>query len=338
MLTTTPVTQRDVAQACGLHHSTVCLALKNSPTLAPETRHRIQATARELGYQPNASAYNLASRRRDRTLNTSLPLAWINQEPDRNFWRTHAEGKGCFAAVRQRAAEQGFHLDEFWAHEPGMSIPRLAQILRARGIQGLFFPVYRRSAIDPGHRAWYPFSCVALADHRLAQWHDVVSPDYYHLADIALCQAESLASARTGLVLDREFDALSNGLVRSRYLCAQEDCRTAERLPVCTLGRPGDDDRAAFAAWAAAWQPDAVICRDRTLAESLGVDPGVRVIALQEPADGGEDDLALAAAAIETLTRKLQRFETGPGEATRLHLIRSRTPALVRRPMLSQAA
>jgi DNA-binding LacI/PurR family transcriptional regulator len=336
MLTSTPVTQRDVAQACGLHHSTVCLALKNSPTLAPETRHRIQATARELGYQPNVSAYNLASRRRDRTQNASLPLAWINQEADRNFWRTHSQGKGCFAAVRQRAAEQGFHLDEFWAHEPGMSIPRLAQILRARGIQGLFFPVYRASGLDPGHRAWQPFSCVALNDHRLAQWHDVVSPDYYHLTDEALRLAGAGGPARVGLVLDREFDSLSNSLVRSCYLRAQDDDEARVRLPVCTVGRPGGDDRAVLDAWSAAWHPDVILCRDSLLAGLLGMSPGARVLPLQEPADGSED--ALAAVAVETLVRKLQRFETGSNGVTRLHLVRGRGPALARRLLLSQAA
>ena len=326
MLTTTPVTQRDVAQACGMHHSTVCLALKNSPTLAAETRHRIQATARELGYQPNVSAYNLASMRKDRPQNASLPLAWINQETDRAFWHTHSQGKISFAAMRHRAGEQGYHLDEFWAHEPGMSVARLSQILRARGIQGVIFPVYQNGDLALSPRAWAQFSCVALNDHRLAQWLDVVSPDYYHLMDLALRQAESHPPARIGLVLDREFDALSNGLVRSRYLRYQEELGRAQRLAVCTLSNPGFADIRAFEQWSAAWEPDVVICRDAVVAGSLGSTRRGVIVTLQSHGEEGDGQIdvsaALAAAAIESVTRKIQRFETGIGGLTQLHLIR----------------
>ena len=56
----TPITQRDVARACGVHPSTICLALKNSPSIPLPTRRRVQAVAEELGYRPNVAARNLA--------------------------------------------------------------------------------------------------------------------------------------------------------------------------------------------------------------------------------------------------------------------------------------
>src|SRR5690606_34320050 len=72
----TPVTQRDVARACGVHPSTICLALKNSPSIPLPTRLRVQAVAEELGYRPNVAARNLALLRGDKHGAGSLPIAW----------------------------------------------------------------------------------------------------------------------------------------------------------------------------------------------------------------------------------------------------------------------
>jgi hypothetical protein len=90
MSATTPITQRDVAHACGLHPSTVCLALKNSPAIPVATRQRVQAIAGDLGYFPNVAARNLALLRTEKKAGGSLPIAWINQEPARDHWRAGA--------------------------------------------------------------------------------------------------------------------------------------------------------------------------------------------------------------------------------------------------------
>src|SRR5690606_22275069 len=90
MSSVSPITQRDVARACGVHPSTLCLALKNSPSIPLPTRLRVQAAAEELGYRPNVAARNLALLRGDRQGAGSLPIAWINQESQRNHWRADA--------------------------------------------------------------------------------------------------------------------------------------------------------------------------------------------------------------------------------------------------------
>ncbi|HYD82576.1 MAG TPA: helix-turn-helix domain-containing protein, partial [Opitutus sp.] len=138
-----PITQRDVARACGVHPSTICLALKNSPSIPLATRLKVQAAAEELGYRPNVAARNLALLRGDKSGAGSLPIAWLNQEAERNHWRTDPEARPAFDRARARAAELGYHLEEIWTREPGMTVGRLVQIVRARGIQGVLFPVHR---------------------------------------------------------------------------------------------------------------------------------------------------------------------------------------------------
>jgi DNA-binding LacI/PurR family transcriptional regulator len=50
------VTQRDIAQRCGIHQTTVSLALRGDPRISPETTEHILKIAREMGYDPSAHA------------------------------------------------------------------------------------------------------------------------------------------------------------------------------------------------------------------------------------------------------------------------------------------
>lgn len=56
-------TSIDVARRAGVHQSTVSRALGDDPNVAPGTRTRVLAAARELGYTPNAIARSLITRR-----------------------------------------------------------------------------------------------------------------------------------------------------------------------------------------------------------------------------------------------------------------------------------
>jgi DNA-binding LacI/PurR family transcriptional regulator len=53
-------TLKDIAEALGIHKSTVSLALSGKGTIAAATRERIIVTAKEMGYEPNLLAQRLA--------------------------------------------------------------------------------------------------------------------------------------------------------------------------------------------------------------------------------------------------------------------------------------
>jgi LacI family transcriptional regulator, galactose operon repressor len=57
------VTISDVAAQAGVHRSTVSLALRGDPRITEDTRRRIEAAARDLGYVPNLMARGLATKR-----------------------------------------------------------------------------------------------------------------------------------------------------------------------------------------------------------------------------------------------------------------------------------
>jgi DNA-binding LacI/PurR family transcriptional regulator len=57
------VSIKDIAQACGVSTATVSKALNNREDVNPATRERVQETAKQLGYLPNAMARALKTNR-----------------------------------------------------------------------------------------------------------------------------------------------------------------------------------------------------------------------------------------------------------------------------------
>jgi LacI family transcriptional regulator len=58
-----PLTSRDVARIAGVSQATVSRVLTNSPSVAPATADRVREALERVGYQPNAAARAMRSRR-----------------------------------------------------------------------------------------------------------------------------------------------------------------------------------------------------------------------------------------------------------------------------------
>ena len=322
----TPITQRDVAHACGLHPSTVCLALKNSPSIPAETRQRVQAVASALGYQPNVAARNLALLRTERKPAASLPLAWINQEIRRDHWRSDAEARAYFEGARRRAEEAGYHLEEIWTREPGMSAARIVHILHARGVEGVIFPAHRSfdfSLLDSG---WGEFAMVGCNDHRLSEWLDVVCPDDHRNTQTALRALHARGFNRIGLVLTSHFDAATAGLVHGAFLRDQAQLSPAERVPV--LFAPENAAADVMAEWIHEHAPDAVVSSAAFAGGEWNARGELEVPLALLRGDGAGCDAwidarprEIAAAAVDCVVEKIRRFDKGPREATRVQVI-----------------
>lgn len=334
---TPPITQRDVARACGVHPSTICLALNHARSIPEETRRRIQAVASQLGYTPNVGARNLALLRTEKKAAGNLPIAWLNQEARRDHWRVDAEARGQFDAARREAEELGYHLEEIWTREPGMNATRLVQIVRARGIAGVIFPVHRSFDFSLLSPAWGEFATVGLNDLRLGEWIDVVSADYHANAEAVLrrLRGRGVEAGRVGLVLSTQFDAASSGLVHGGFLRYQADLAPAERVPVCFVAEDAWDPEAkaaVFREWFREHRPEVIVGRDAALpawARSEGVAVDAEWVQLNAAAGDfvvavavDEGAAEIAAAAVRCVVEKIRRFETGIGSATRVQALR----------------
>ncbi|MCH6257495.1 LacI family DNA-binding transcriptional regulator [Puniceicoccaceae bacterium K14] len=328
MFITNKVTQRDIAKACSVHASTICLALKNSPSIPIETRKRIQREAARLGYRPNATAQNLAFMRQDRKGGGTLPIAWINQEEERDHWRTDPSARIYFEASSQRAAELGYHLEDVWTREPGMRLSRIIQILKARGIERVIFPVHGAVDLSILSEEWGEFSTVGLNDHRLSDRLDLVCADYYQNAATILRRIEQQNGGRIGMIMTPEFDESTNGLVHSCLLRFQRKYTPDERIPVCFVDASEDGKENCIQEWMLRYRPDSIISYDPSLKIfDNSLTEGRNWYRWHDP----EDQMALGACdsaaeagvvAVEYVIEKSRRYDRGLGEATHLRLIK----------------
>lgn len=93
----TAVTIRDIADDLQLSHSTVSRALANHPTIKTETRLKVQARARALGYVPNGLAQSMRGAH-------GPVLGLVIPDIQNEFYASMAQ------IVADAAAARGFHL------------------------------------------------------------------------------------------------------------------------------------------------------------------------------------------------------------------------------------
>lgn len=225
----TVVTVRDIAQRCGLHFTTVALALRNSTKVAADTRAKVEKVAAEMGYRPNPLVSALMAQKRAlRKPDSSSVLAHISffpptHKPDpRSFEVEYVNG------ARNRSYEMGYRLETFHLNPPTMTATRLAQILRTRAIPGLLLGSLDRSN---GHlpRPLHGFASIALSN-------SIVRPGLHRMSHNH-CQGSMLACRnlwrkgyrRIGLVLTTMMDRQMDRLWTAGYLAFHESLPAASR-------------------------------------------------------------------------------------------------------------
>ena len=324
----TRVTLAEVARRAGLSKAAASYALRNHPEVSAATRERVQRLAREMGYRPDPVMARLMTRlHAARGPRYAGKIAFINPSDDPAFAaRVPVLGDFLQAATR-RAAELGYDIEEFWLHEPGRSPRRLAQMLRARGIDGLLigssgayhseitFPFQRFAAVTVGYTIDRP------PLHRVVTHH-------YRNTRLALSRVEAAGYRRIGFVADARHEAYMEHLHHAAYLQHQSALPAALRVPPLLL--PGRDAEAlrTLASWFARHRPDAVLSTDygpETFAQAgLAVPRDLALARLILPRDDvrdagilpGYDRLGVIA--IELLAAQLGLEQLGPPEAPRV--------------------
>ena len=317
-----PVTIRDIAAATGLHHTTVSLALRNSPKLRPETLNKIQDMAKKLGYKPNPMLTALNAYRQSKSPpHYQSTIAWINNWPDRDEIFTIATFRQYHEGACDRTRQLGYALEEFWMHQPGMSPERTLAILKARNIQGLLmFPQPYARTLSPFD--FRDFSAVAFGYSLQPPVLNVVTNHHAHSMNLILSNLVELGYRRIGLNVSRDWDAKVEhawvgGLKLSHW--------TNPELAVI----PPLKSESVLGPWLKKYQPDVVISYNeleaeiRALGYSIPEDIGFASLD-KEPEDLiisglNENSFYIGQKAVDALVGLLHRGERGiPAVPTRL--------------------
>lgn len=173
-------TIKEIAHAAQVSISTVSYALRNHPRIPPVTCRRIQAIAKQMGYQRNPHVSALMSLvGKGRTVNSTehIALIWPQGHPQ----TAHSEiCQQILDGVSARAESLGYGVEQFWMEEDKLSAARLTTILATRNIRGLVFaPAFRSTSLKLDFD-WSQFSTVVMG---YAQWEPEMHralPNHYN--------------------------------------------------------------------------------------------------------------------------------------------------------------
>lgn len=324
---------RDLAAQIGVSHTTVSLALRNSPRITPVVRKQVQKAARQAGYHADPTVSILMARLRTiRTTAVRETLGFITAWPTRNGWRDAPNHVRFFDGAARRARAAGYVIEEFWMKEAGMTSQRMSRILRARGIRGLVLcslpNVGGSLALE-----WKHFACVAkglTVQH--PRVHRVVSSHYEDM-HLVLEQLARRKYHRVGLVLGEALSARVDRAWLASYLLHQNDVPKSDRVPPLITRTPAEEKE--FCRWFSKNRPEAILYSEqpvRAWIDSLGVSvPGnVGLVKLDwspsmAPLAGVDSDPEmLGEAAIDLLIGQLQANELGIPKHEKIVAVRGR--------------
>lgn len=316
------VTQQMVADAVGVHLSTVSLALRNDPRLPEETRTKIRAIAQKMGYAPNPLVSLLMSRVRRRNAGYRGTLGYLHTVPSNTPKLGGHVHRNFVGGARKRATALGYNLDELFLTDDNMSPRRIVRTLQARSIAGLVIE-HTPTPLCPGRKLPFdvtPFAVATLCVP-LAEPLHYVANDQYMRAIVASRELLAHGYRRIGLVVVGTFDSGMAHRCTAGFWAVQEYMEGIERVPILRI-KDRNEER-AFRTWLERHKPDAILTTSAILPEFLAT-AGLRV-----PADIGWATLDwtpehkqaagvygnsehTGAAAVDLVVSQLHRGEAGP--------------------------
>lgn len=247
-----------VAQAAGVSVSTVSRALNDDPQISAETRRRVVALARKLGYKKNASVTALmrSFRAGGRGGAQREVLAFLVNQPQSRWTGLNLESHHrILSGIRTRAENLGYRVDVFWTHEPGRSLARLSGILRARGIRGVILGPLPEATTLVGF-PWENFASVAIGYMLESPRLHRVQTDMYENMSVILAQFAARGYRRVGFVTQETVEHRLGRLAAARFAIYQQDLPPRKRIPVLSVRsyNPSELD-----VWLRRHRPDAVV-------------------------------------------------------------------------------
>lgn len=251
------------------------MALKKHPGIPEETRLRVEAAAKKLGYAPDPMLSALASYRTGlRPTNFHGTIAWLVNSSNGYNWRSIGHRAAYHAGAKQAAALHGFKVEVFDLAERHMNTERMASIFQARNIACVLL-CPQPAADTEAEFTWDHFSIVTFGFTLRSPRLHTVAPDYFRATKETLNRLVGLGYRRIGFAMDENHLERTNYNYLGGYLAARAVTPCAN-IPPLTGALP---DQPRFKAWLEKHRPDAIIGGDyiHLLLEDLGYSPPVDI-------------------------------------------------------------
>lgn len=320
------VTLRDIAEATGLHFTTVGRVLRGDAMISRETGERVRRVAKEMGYVHDPMLSALSAYRRqsgDRHVGTIAVV--MTYDPA----EAGVRHRRMMAAAEAHANAHGFKLEVI---QTNMRPERLNQILVSRGIQGLILPAVQPKPGAFPDLAWEEFSVVAL-NYSITNLHAhrvcfTQGPSMHlHLREL-----RELGYRRIGLALTHAVNVRTGFTAGGAYLMEQQLLPSSRRVEPFF---PEKLEFEEFARWFRHQEPECVIIQEDFMKDwiercgrRVPEEVGVSHFALDCP-DGtvaGIDDRdeMLGEAAVDMVFSLLRAGERGMPRYPRYTLVEGR--------------
>lgn len=243
-------TMHDVAQAVGVHPTTVSLALRSHPSIPLATRTRILDAVREIGYirDPLLDAFNYHRCCKHATKQVAS-IAFVVDANSAPYFNGSSYHPLVYEGIRAVADPQHLSLEVFNLGTHGLTPGRLNTIIASRGITGVLLSTFTLATKDI-ELDWQNFSTVKIESHHLLPQMDVVSNDQCQAARLCMRKLRQLGYRRIGLAtaLDDESRLLDN--FSTGVLVEQAELPAAECVAPLLFKRAGVAEIAArLSAW-----------------------------------------------------------------------------------------
>eukprot|EP01036_Dinobryon_divergens_P028484 gene28484-37436_t len=259
------VTMRTIAEAAGVSVQAVSLALRNHPTVGSETRERIQALARKLGYTPDPQLTKLMHHlRAGREKKFTASVCALTTRPARS------EETFCdllLDGAREAARAAGFALQVVHVDSDEMAGERLPRMLRQRGVEGvILLPMAGLEALDT-LLDWREFSVVSATLSVTSPAFDRGVADHF-FNNLALGQRLREAGfRRPGLVIHTKHDKRCGHAITAAHAW-QGIYGGGEPVRALVCDRI---EAAALRRWLREERPDVLLAEHDQAARELGV-------------------------------------------------------------------
>ena len=256
---------RLIAEKTGLTRMAVSLALRGRSGVSRENRERVLKAAADLGYEPDPEKAKLLSHIRMRhnpEVKACLALLTSGRTPD--AWKHFITERKYVEGARDRAAEYGYRMDEFWIGEPGMTMSRLSSIIASRGIEGIIIAPLQQKLSDHAPRTidlnFDLFSAVEISETVEKPDLNRCIHDQYTAMLKVLDGLAGLNYRSPGFVIEEALDLRVNGKWTAAYLYYRHRHGPKSMPPPLIMETAS---QAVFDRWFDRHQPDAIISVDR---------------------------------------------------------------------------